>query len=166
MKTKGCITATCGAAIFVVLFMTSENFIQGINDGLLNCVRVIIPCVFPFFIASALASGGELPHILQKILNPITRFLFRLPAECVPAVILGQLGGYLSGTKSAQSLESTGILSKSQSERLMLFCINPGVGFCVNAVGNAMLPLQKAADQVIVDHDHHAVQYVLENFIK
>ncbi len=34
------------------------------------------------------------------------------------------------------------------------------------AMGNAVPALQAAADKVIVDHDNHALQYVLENFIK
>lgn len=133
-----------GIIFFVLLFVFSEKFIQGINSGLLNCVRIVIPSLFPFLIASSLAGSGELPEGLKKFFDPLTRFLFRLPAECLPAVVLGQLGGYLSGAKAVQSLHANGIITKSQSKRLMLFCVNAGMGFSVNAVGNAMLCSREA----------------------
>ena len=133
-----------GIVFFVLLFVFSEKFIQGINSGLLNCVRIVIPSLFPFLIASSLAGSGELPEGLKKFFDPLTRFMFRLPAECLPAVILGQLGGYLSGAKAVQSLHANGIITKNQSSRLMLFCVNAGMGFSVNAVGNAMLCSREA----------------------
>ena len=101
-----------GLIFFVLLFVFSERFIIGINSGLLTCVRIVIPSVFPFLIASALTGYGTLPKPLKKILEPITRFLFRMPAETVPAIILGQLGGYLAGAKSAESLRQNGIINK------------------------------------------------------
>ena len=127
-----------GIIFFVLLFVFSEKFIQGINAGLMNSVRIIIPSLFPFLIASSLAGSGELPERLKKILDPLTRFLFRQPADCLPAVILGMFGGYLSGANAVQSLYSSGNLTESQANRLMLFCINAGLGFSVNAVGNAI----------------------------
>ncbi len=80
-----------------------------------------------------------MPTLVKKIAEPITRRLFRLSSDCLPAIILGQLGGYLSGAKAAESLYSSGILSKHQAQKLLLFCVNSGVGFSVNAVGNALL---------------------------
>lgn len=144
MKKKGYASTLAGTLFFVMLFVFPEKFMQGINSGLLNCVRIVIPSLFPFLIASSLAGSGELPEGLKNFFDPLTRLLFRLPAECLPAVILGQLGGYLSGAKAVQSLYSNGILTKKQSNRLMLFCVNAGMGFSVNAVGSAMLCSREA----------------------
>lgn len=133
-----------GIILFIFLFVFSEKFIQGINIGLLNCAKIVIPSLFPFLIASALAGSGEMPKPLKKFLEPISQFLFRLPAESLPCIFLGQFGGYLSGAKSAQTLYSNGILSKPQSSRMLLFTVNAGMGFSVNAVGNAMLRSREA----------------------
>lgn len=149
MKKNGCASMLTGIIFFVLLFIFSETFLQGLNSGLLNCVRIVIPSLFPFLIASSLAGSGEIPAALKKILEPVTQFLFRLPADTLPAIILGQLGGYLSGTKAVQSLYSNGILSKSQSERTMLFSVNAGIGFSVNAVGNAMLCSREAGSVLL-----------------
>lgn len=133
-----------GILLFVLLFVFSEKFTQGISIGLMNCAKIVIPSLFPFLIASSLAGSAELPKPLKKLFEPVTQLLFRLPAESLPAIILGQLGGYLSGAKAAESLYSNGILSKAQASRLLLFCVNAGMGFSVNAVGNAMLCSREA----------------------
>lgn len=76
--------------------------------------------------------------------------LFNLPAECLPVMILGQLGGYLSGAKAAESLYRTGALSESQAKRLLLFSINAGMGFSVNAVGSVMLGSRESGKILLI----------------
>ena len=144
MKKNNYATMLSGILLFIFLFIFSEKFLEGINIGLLNCAKIVIPSLFPFLIASALAGSGEIPKPLKYILEPISKFLFNLPAESLPCIILGQFGGYLSGAKSAQTLYSNGILSKAQSSRMLMFSINAGMGFSVNAVGNAILNSRQA----------------------
>lgn len=131
-------------AVFTVLFLFPKEFASGFSAGLSNCAQVVIPSVFPFLVASSLAGAGIMPPFLKKIAEPITQKFFNLPGDSLPAIILGQLGGYLSGAKAAETLYSSGILSRRQSQKLLLFCVNPGVGFSVNAVGNALLCSRKA----------------------
>lgn len=133
-----------GISAFVLIFLFSEEFSAGFSAGLSNCVNVVIPSLFPFLAASALAGSGELPSVFKRFSEPLTRRFFHLPADCLPAIILGQLGGYLSGASAAHSLYSSGIISGSQAQKLILFCINSGVGFSVNAVGNALLGSREA----------------------
>lgn len=101
-------------------------------------------------IAASLAGSGTLPKHIKKLSEPVSQFLFRLPVDALPAVLLAQLGGYLAGAKSAQSLYSNGIISKSQANRMMHFCINAGMGFSVNAVGNAMLCSREAGKTLLI----------------
>ncbi len=136
--------------VFAVLFLFPREFASGFFAGLSNCAQVVIPSLFPFLVASSLAGAGRMPPLLKRIAEPITQKLFGLPGDCLPSVILGQLGGYLSGAKSAESLYSSGILSRTQSRRFLLFCVNPGVGFSVNAVGNALLHSEEAGGILLV----------------
>lgn len=133
-----------GTALFILIFLFSEDFSAGFSAGLFNCACVVIPSLFPFLAASALAGFGTLPDKIRKITEPITRRFFRLGGNCLPAITLGQLGGYLSGVSAAKSLFESGTVSRSQARRLILFCINPGLGFSVNAVGNALLGSREA----------------------
>lgn len=139
-----------GIGIFAVLFFFPAEFVSGFSTGLYNCAQVVIPSLFPFLVASSLAGAGDMPPFLKKIAEPITKKLYRLPGDCLPAIILGQLGGYLSGAKTAETLYSSGVLSKNQTRKLLLFCVNSGVGFSVNAVGNALLGSRDAGKILLV----------------
>ncbi len=128
-----------GILFFAVLFMFTDEFASGIIAGLSNCSKAVIPSLFPFMVAASLTGSGDIPERIKNFLNPITQFLFGLPSECFFAIVIGQLGGYLSGAKSAQTLYKSGRLTQSQAKKLLLFSINAGIGFTVNAIGSVML---------------------------
>lgn len=145
MKTsKGYLSLFTGVMLFAALFLFPDTFTAGISAGLELCGKILIPSLFPFLIAASLTGKGSLPPKPKKIIEPVTRFLFGLPADCLPAILLGQFGGYLSGAKAVQSLHSGKVISNSQAERLMLFCVNAGMGFSVNAVGSGTLNSRQA----------------------
>ncbi len=139
LKIKRNAAAFTGIAVFIFMLVFAKEFRTGFSTGLKNCAETVIPSLFPFLIAASLAGNGELSHKISRFVSPVTEFLFGLPCECLSAMILGQLGGYLSGAKSAQSLCASDRISANQAEKLMLFCINPGIGFTVNALGSIML---------------------------
>ena len=130
--------------LFAALFVFPDEFAEGIGSGLSICGKVLVPSLFPFLIAASLAGNGTLPPLIKKIFEPLSRFLFGLPADCLPAIILGQVGGYLSGAKSAQVLCLNGTITPNQAERMLLFCVNAGIGFSVNAIGNGLLNSREA----------------------
>ena len=144
IKTKGYSAVLSGVMMFVFLLVFTGEFKSGFSEGLIKCSEIVIPSLFPFLIAASLSGSGQLPSKLSNFISPITRFFFGLPSETFFSIILGQLGGYLSGAKSAQSLCTSGRISEGQAEKLMFFCINPGIGFAINAVGSIMLSSRNA----------------------
>lgn len=142
--------ATAGAILFVFLFFFAREFAEGLRAGLESCAKTVIPSLFPFLIAASIAGSGALPEKTKKFLNPITERLFNLPADTLPVIILAQLGGYLSGAKAAESLARTGSITKSQAQRLMLFSVNAGMGFSVNALGSVMLGSREAGRVIFI----------------
>ena len=140
MKNKnGYFILGAGICLFAALSFFSQAFASGVSKGLDYCVKLLIPSVFPFLVAASLTGRGTLPEFICKILKPVTELFFGLPAQCVPAIILSLFGGYLSGAKSVQSLYTNGIIDRQTAERMLLFCVNAGMGFSVNAVGSGML---------------------------
>ncbi len=139
MKNRGYGVVFAGIFMFVFLLVFAEEFKAGFLTGLQNCSQTVIPSLFPFLIASSLSGSGNLPKFLIRPVSFFTKFFFKLPAESFFAIVLGQFGGYLSGAKSASALCDSGRISGSQAEKLMFFCINPGIGFAINAVGSVML---------------------------
>ncbi len=136
--------------MFIFLLVFAEEFKTGFLTGLRNCSQTVIPSLFPFLIASSLSGSGNLPKFLIKPVSIFTKFFFGLPADSFFAIVLGQFGGYLSGAKSASALCDSGRISYSQAEKLMLFCINPGIGFAVNAVGSVMLSSRNSGGIIFV----------------
>ena len=133
-----------GICLFAALSVFSQAFASGVSRGLEFCANLLIPSVFPFLIAAVLTGMGTLPESLCKIISPFTERVFGLPAQCAPVIALSQVGGYLSGAKSVHSLYSCGIISEKTAERMLLFCINAGMGFSVNAIGSGMLDSRQA----------------------
>lgn len=148
MKNGKYAATTAGAALFVLFFVFREDFLKGAAIGLSNCAQVIIPSLFPFMTAASVLGEGEMPKSIKKITEPFSRRLFGQPAEAMIAVAVGLFGGYPSGTRAALSLYKSGKISRNQAERLMLFCVNSGVGFCVNALGAGLLGSEKAGNVI------------------
>ena len=136
--------------MFVLLFVFAEDFSGGFSRGLACCAETVIPSMFPFLAAASLAGAGELPPRIKRIAEPAARRLFKLPAEGLTAVIIGLFGGYLSGAKAAQALYSSGRITQGQAQRAAMFCISPGIGFSITAVGGVMLGSREAGKIVLI----------------
>ncbi len=99
------------------------------------CVNVLIPSLFPFFVVSSLAVHTGLAALLGRLFERPMQTLFAVPGACAPAFILGLVGGYPVGAKTAITLFQQNLCSKTQAERLLAFCNNSGPAFILGAVG-------------------------------
>lgn len=148
---KSNFSALCaGVIFFAFLFVFTDEFTQGLGNGLAICAKTVIPSLFPFLIAAYLTGSGEIPEKIGKRLSAVSQAMFNLPAETLPAIILAQLGGFLSGAKSAQSLCRSGAINESQARRLVLFAFNSGMGFSVNALGSSMLGSRESGRIILI----------------
>jgi sporulation integral membrane protein YlbJ len=63
------------------------------------------------------------------------RPLFRVSGTCAGAFLLGIIGGYPVGARTAISLYEKRAISKAEAERLLAFCNNSGPAFILGVVG-------------------------------
>ena len=117
------------------LVAAPEQAIQGGKNGLLLCFNVIIPSLFPFFVLSSLVVDLGLASCLGSAMGPLMRPLFRVNGSCSAAVVLGFIGGYPVGARTALQLYQQGLCSKAEAERLLAFCNNSGPAFIFGVVG-------------------------------
>lgn len=61
--------------------------------------------------------------------------LFRVNGSCAGAFLLGIVGGYPVGARTAIALYESGQCSRAEAERLMSFCNNSGPAFILGVVG-------------------------------
>ena len=124
--------------VTISLVLVPSQAVTGAKNGLILCLNVIIPSLFPFFVLSSLAVDLGLAAYLGRLLEGIMRPLFRLSGSCAIAVVLGFVGGYPLGAKTALELYRQGLCSKVEAERLLAFCNNSGPAFILGVVGTGI----------------------------
>jgi len=99
------------------------------------CARTVIPSLFPFLTVSSLlivlGFGGWISPLLARWMTP----LFHLPGSAGSAVLLGLVGGYPIGAKTAAELYQTRSLTRDEAQRLLTFCNNSNPVFLISVLG-------------------------------
>lgn len=130
-------------AILLGLFFLFVTHISRLSEGVVAalalCARAIIPTLFPFFILTdLLLSVKSTERVLTLFSRPLAKLL-RLSPSGGAAVLLGAVFGFPMGAKAISHYYSSGILSKEESERLLLFSGNASPFFLIGSVGHGML---------------------------
>ncbi len=127
------------AAFAIGLVLWGKDTAQAAQQALVLCATVVIPSIFPFFIASSMINESGLSARLGRLLSRPMSALFRLPGACAPVIIMGILGGYPVGARAAAESYRTGNCTEHQANAMLTFCNNCGPGFVIGAVGVGML---------------------------
>ena len=133
--------AGCGA-LALLLVMDSPLAMQGAREGLALSGQVIIPSMYPFFVI-----GGLFVQLIgnnKRRKSALLWKLLRQPPAAMGVILLGLLGGYPLGAKTATQLMERGQLTRGQAQRLQLFCVNAGPAYLIGAVGSALLGNRRA----------------------
>ena len=117
------------------LMLYPQDSMSAAREGLMLCYNVIIPSLFPFFVLSALVVDLGLAGYIGRVLEGFMRPLFNVPGACASAFVLGFVGGYPVGARTALSLYQKGMCTKTEAERLLSFCNNSGPAFILGVVG-------------------------------
>ena len=124
-----------GMGLLLFPLDTSKSCVNGIN----LCINAVFPSLFPFFVTSSmLISTGAISR-LADILSPVGKALFGISGKGFSAFLIGILGGYPVGVRTAVQLFEEGHISKSECQRLLLFCNNSGPAFILGVVGVGLL---------------------------
>lgn len=116
---------------------------SGITKGLYLCSGVIIPSLFPFMVLSSFLVKSGFCEKFGFIFEPFTRTLFKLPGCTAGAIFMSLIGGFPVGAKMTYDLFENHQITMNQARKMMLFCINAGPAFVINAVGFSMLGSSK-----------------------
>ena len=120
--------------IFAALLIFPKAAAEAVKDGLIMCGQVIIPSLFPFFIATNLLNELGASKLISNALAPFGARL-GISGHGVSAFIIGVTGGYPLGAAYTALLRSQGLISREEASRLLVFCNNSGPAFIVGAAG-------------------------------
>lgn len=119
----------------VGLLVWPEEAMAAGREGLALCANTIVPSLFPFFVLSSLVVGLGYAEGLGRVLGKFMGPLFGLNGCCASALVLGLVGGYPVGAKTAAELVRQGLCSRQEGQRMLGFCSNAGPAFLVGVVG-------------------------------
>ncbi len=123
------------AGTSVLLLVEAETAAQAVRDGIDLCLTSVLPSLFPFFAVSSLLLSAGAAEAAGRVLGGLFRRLFRCGGAGCAAVLLGFVGGYPVGARTAASLVRQGSLTPGEGERLLTFCNNASPAFAVGVAG-------------------------------
>ena len=121
--------------MLLALILYPTQSVTAAADSVNICANVILPSLFPFFVLSSLSVELGLIQALGKLLSRFMEPLFHISGSCAGAFLLGIVGGYPVGARTAISLYESGQCSKTEAERMLSFCNNSGPAFILGVVG-------------------------------
>lgn len=113
---------------------------------------IVLPSLFPFFVASEVLNTTGITRVLGILLEPVMRPFFNVPGCGSFPFALGVTSGYPVGAKITASLYQQGLLSRTEAERLLAFSNNSGPLFITGAVAVGMLKLPEAGMLLLLCH--------------
>ncbi|KAF0192657.1 MAG: nucleoside recognition, partial [Bacteroidetes bacterium] len=125
--------------LFVIcLILLSDTAVKAAMDGLRLWAGVVVPSLFPFFVAAEIMNSTGFIRASGLLLEPVMRPFFNVPGIGSFALAMGVTSGYPVGAKITSDFRKNGVLTKTEAERLMAFTNNSGPLFIVGAVGTGM----------------------------
>ena len=123
----------CGVLIWFLA--DAARVRQAASEALILCGRTVIPALFPFMAVSGLLVSLGFGEWLSPHLSGLMTPLFRLPGCASSALLLGLVGGYPIGARTAAELYVAGQLTQDEAERLLAFCNNSNPVFLISVLG-------------------------------
>lgn len=121
-----------------IMLIFPKEILKGAKNGLLLWYNNVVPSLLPFMIFTAMLVKVGFPQRLGRVMAPLCKRLFNISGEGAFAMAIGVISGCPLGAKTACDLYNEGLLSRSEAERLTMFCNNTGPLFVVGAVGEGM----------------------------
>ena len=115
------------ACAMLVIILDTKIATTSATEGVVLCIRTIIPSLFPFFVLAGVINSSLLGQNIRP-LHPLCR-LCKIPKGTESLLILGFLAGYPVGAQLIAQAYNSKKLSKRMAHRMLGFCNNPGPAF-------------------------------------
>lgn len=116
------------------IIITPKISALGVKIGLNFCSNTLIPSLFPFMVLSSFIVKSGIAENIGCLLEPITKFIFKLPGCTATTILMGLIGGYPSGAIGVNELYQQKKISRKQAEQMLCFTVGAGPAFVFGAV--------------------------------
>ena len=139
--------------LFVLcLIILSNTAIQAAINGLRLWAGIVVPSLFPFFVAAEVMNSTGFIRAAGTLLEPVMRPFFNVPGCGSFPFAMGITSGYPVGAKITCDFRKNGDLTKTEAERLLAFTNNSGPLFIAGAVGAGMYGSTRLGIFLFVSH--------------
>ncbi len=130
---KGLFLGIFSAVGMLMLILDSKVALDGAHQGILLCLRSVLPSLLPFVFLSILLTGTLVGKKIP-FLRPIGH-LCGIPEGSESLLAIGLIGGYPVGAQSICRAYQSKQLTKQEANRLLSFCNNAGPAFIFGFTG-------------------------------
>lgn len=123
------------SSLIIIIF--SQEIADGITQGIKICFNSIIPSLYIFTILCIFIVKTKIFND-NIIINILSKLLFGTDAKLGTIYFLSLFCGYPIGAKLCNQLYLDNQISKSEANKLLYFCINPGPAFLITFVGQSI----------------------------
>ena len=134
-RTPFCLVLCCGALWFLA---DAAHCRAAVEEALALCAQSAVPSLFPFLVISSLLLSMGFGDLTASVLSGLMEPLFRVGGAGSAALVLGLLGGYPIGARTAAELYRSRSLSRQEAERLLTFSNNCSPVFLVSVLGSGV----------------------------
>ena len=139
MRIRWRLAVCLGLCVLLVWFLADAAEVRAsAKEALSLCARSVIPSLFPFMVVSSLLLALGFGELAAPWLAGLMEPLFRVPGAGSAALLLGLVGGYPIGAKTAADLCRNGLVSREEAERLLAFCNNSNPVFLISVLGTGV----------------------------
>lgn len=136
MKTRWRFPACLGLCALLLWFLADAAGVRdSMEEALALCARSVVPALFPFLVVSSALLDLGFGELAAPWLAGLMEPLFRVPGAGSSALLLGLVGGYPIGARTAADLYRNGLVSRTEAERLLAFANNSNPVFLVSVLG-------------------------------
>ena len=124
------------ASVLLIIFPKKTSF--GAYIGLINCLEVIVPSLFPFMVVTVFFTESGYHERIFSLPATLISKATGLSRQVCSLFFISMLGGYQCAAKSISIMCRKNIISDETASVLLCFCTNAGPAFLISAVGCGM----------------------------
>ena len=136
----------------ILLIMNPEKYIISINSGINLFFISVFPSLLPFiFVSKLLDSLGGFRKI-EKLMNPITKKIYKCPSSVTYPFIMSMISGYPIGAKIVGEMKKDGAITSYDARRAICLSSTSGPIFVIGSVGANMLGNSTLGFYIFLSH--------------
>ena len=117
----------------IICVLDSQTTFQGAFDGVMLCIKRIIPSMFPMMLLSSLLCQSVVGQQIPA-LEYVWRYL-HIPKGMESVLLISFLGGYPVGAQNIYSIYSNRLIDRYTAQKLLCFFNNAGPAFIFGMIG-------------------------------